>query len=422
MSIPQFSETWGSSYLQSVIALLIFFASLPLIIVQLSIDEDIRKIYIKYIKKWIYIISIAISIITALILTWVIHPCPDIIAEPWQSIIISILLTILLCMFFFIIRALFKQGRESLIKLLIKRIVNSDTTKQGSEPLRNKICIIIRKVIKCKFTKDIPDKKPHRSKCPKLDKEHDVVNGMFFDLTYLGEYGKPGMEKNDVIRQVSCLSDRTIASDKVDTLMLHKLYYALFRTLDGDTEHGSEDNYNDSLEVFISIKTFLIEKIETSRTNATDLMTELNDILYRCSVKCLKFGYTDTALLYVQALSDKAEQLFKISKEEIKIHNYNVPVTCLNIIEGLMEDNNSNRPAHEMWLIGLIGWLWHANKLSRKRIEISIQNLYYEDSTPHKQSIKLIKSICDEVINSFMEIQDYTTASYVLEFSKEFWN
>jgi hypothetical protein len=210
---PQLSETWGAAYIQLITALLIFFVGLPLLLSQLSLPEDIRRIYFQYQKKFWFLSIILMSILSALLLLWYFHPCPGKVQTSWVSIVISILISIMLFSLIIIYIKLSNHGRDALINVISK-------------------------------------------KCQPAN----IYSSAFKDLVYLGECGNPGMEKSLVIHKINEFIDKINQNNTYSLQMFDNIIDDLKKIVFNGFRQGNEDNFKAVFQVLQKIQDSCIKE------------------------------------------------------------------------------------------------------------------------------------------------------------------
>ncbi|MCX6258571.1 MAG: hypothetical protein NTW49_11845 [Bacteroidia bacterium] len=357
MEFPQLSETWAGAYIQILVAVLIFFVGLPLLITQLSMPEDIRRIYFRYQKKWIILIII-ITIISAILLIWYVHPCPGIISSFEKSIIISVLVTIILSSFLYIYWKLYNQNRLTLINnIFINCLVNGG------------------------------------------------LNQAFKDLAYLGECGKQGDEKYLVVKKISDITKIIIKKQIYHYHMFDHIIDAVRKTVINRFQSGNEDNFRSVLYLLNEIHEYYILNLPESQYDKRSV----DKVIGELCIKCLNLGFIETAILYQQVMKEDTNELLKIGITAIQLKKYNLAVACLNDIESnvvnILEDNNILREKDLFQLIGLAAHIWAINAVSHDRV-LKAFNLF--------NNINISISNClESAKKEYSSIQDYSTAQQI---------
>jgi len=181
---PQFTEAWGTTYLQIIITLLIFAFGIPALSFQLIVPEEIRNILFRHIKinkRLIFTIvfilwSIVILFLFTLVFIWYLHPSPGSILPPWKHLTAGSLITIaliftILCWLF----SLWKFSRKRVINDL-ERNLWKEFSKSGT--LSEEIII---GNFKSDFKEEVINRVKH-SMYSTQQMDHIEIENMFLDI------------------------------------------------------------------------------------------------------------------------------------------------------------------------------------------------------------------------------------------------
>jgi hypothetical protein len=323
--ISQFSETWGSAYLQIIVIILVFALGIPTILFQISISNDIRRIIQKQIKLIWWFILITFLVGASLVYIWILHPCPGNVSSPFTSLLANLLLSFVIVISFSILCIrLIRNSRDQIIRRIEKKIIKY-FFKTG-------------------------------------DRSESIIKESVNDLIYLGEQGSCGDEKQIILESISSIFQNTVLKRRNDNfLILIDLVYGLQKIVTNKEKEGNGDNF------ILSVKC-LSEIIN----NPNSLLTNVEkDIIINVICDIGQFSLMNKSetitLLIFQEFDNHCSALFKFGKSALNEQQYLFAVASLNKLESLYQDDDMLKVDTRNYLLGLMSHFWFSGDACRKR-------------------------------------------------------
>lgn len=342
---PQLTEAWSIAYLQILVVLLIFALSIPSIIFQLTLPEEIRRIINRHMKRYFlvpFISVMAVILIFSLSFIWFLHPCTGDIPplKHWAgSIIISLSLIFFMILWW---RYLQKLSKEKIVAYLEKKLWK------------------------------------------KFEKNGRLNDEMMMDMLTLGERSEAGHEKEIVLETMSRLINKTQDSARYSGSELEDMLRNVNKIVAGKDKPGNEKNFL----TFVRILEGIAEK-NSGRKNlrSSDELVVYWD-LKELGKKSVELKFSQVVKQIVGISPPIPDVLFEIGESAFNSGDYFSALAALSKLETMAlntakkeQENTKNeeedaRKKHQnvqYQLFGLMAHFWGKGGSARRRVESFLQ-------------------------------------------------
>jgi hypothetical protein len=309
--IPQLTETWGAAYLQVLIALLVFTLGIPALIYQLAVPDEIRRIlHRRHESGAMWHFTIVATVFVSLIFVWFLHPYLDSVSPRILDYAAVIYMTIILILILVYWRVkLSGHTRETLIHSLSRQ-----------------------------FLRDFDD-------------TGNLNESIISDLSYLGEHGKPGDEKQIVIDALADLAVTIHTSQAYKGNKLEPIINSM-RDICGNIDNlGSERNFLSVCEILEKILDNLrINNLSTS----LDAFTAIS-ILRDLGIISTENKSESVALAFLESNKSESMTIFNMALIGLRKKKYSLALASHNKLETLVEQSEELIINQDLYnLLGLI--------------------------------------------------------------------
>jgi hypothetical protein len=321
---PQLTETWGATYLQILIALLVFAFGVPALILQVTVPEDVRRIIFgrRRMASWL-ILMIWVGLF-CLAFVWLLHPCPNGSSSDWQNILAGVIVTVAIALAIgFWSRNLYTNARERIARDLEDSLIKTFRRRGFLE------------------------------------------ENTLSDLIHLGVHGDPGIEKRLVLEALGYLAERVQQSEKYEGDELEEAIRGVETTLTSKEKPGSDYNFCLACTILIGIRNRLEDRGWALHLDAQLVQRTLG----RLGVVAVEIKAKSTALAFVEAVASDSNTLFEIGLVAFHEEQFHIATAALNRLETLAENSPPLTADKTANLLGLLAHFWKADGSARRRAE-----------------------------------------------------
>jgi hypothetical protein len=392
--LPPYTEQWATTYLQVLFEGFLFALGVPTAIYSLIIDNDIKRVAQTRVKARRYFVVTALLYVSVFIIVWFLHPEPNSLQSnvltgqpgaelrappakqiPGQSPEVA---------------SATPQAQVTAVQPPVQASTRLDApdeapaqpdaptqtvaqqtpqplATQGGTPQQTagqrtdtpKWSSVIKSIIAAATVTILPfvvlltglrlNGQFKREKVvarladellERLDADRSIDTTALKDLSYLGEHGKAGEEKDIVLDVINRLAENV--QDKVKA---HELKYngyeleSLIRhipaMLDNTIQPGNSENYRHAVEVLANIWRWLgTRRISDDALSTREALTHL-------AVRSVERTDEDTSLAYLEIAADcDSHMVFDMGLLAIKIKKYPLAAAVLSKLEAMADDAN----------------------------------------------------------------------------------
>lgn len=346
--LPPFTEQWATTYLQVLFESFLFALGVPTAIYSLIVDNDIKRVAQTRVKTRRYFLVTGLLYFSVFIIVWFIHPdsnasrppdSPHTLAHILKTFFAATTVTFLpfgVLMMGLRLNRQFK--RERVINSLAETLLDTFETKD------------------------------------KLDAV--ALN----DLSYLGEHGKAGEEKDLVLNVIDQLAERVQKRVREQNAEYHGFELEVLirhipTMLDNTTEPGNDQNYRRAGEVLTNIWRWL-----NKRGAVTDDALSTREAIRHLALRAVSRTSEETALAFLEAAGECDSHLvFEIGIAAFEDKKYLLAAAAFTKLEGIAGDavaGNRGRDVQRETVSNLLGMTAHfasAGPSSFRRAETALQ-------------------------------------------------
>ena len=316
--LPTYTEPWATTYLQLLFQSFLFALGVPTAIYSLIIDEDIKRVAQTRVKAKRFFWVTATLYVAVFILVWFIHPSnlpnPELTkALIAKSVFAAFTVTFLPCGVLFMgIRLNREFKREKVVQRLAETLLNNLNAKQS------------------------------------------IDTTALRDLSFLGEHGRPGDEKDivlNVIDQIAITVQRKVKEGMVyKGYELESLIRHLPSMLDNTNRPGNDQNYLRAVEVLANIWRWL-----TQRKVSSDALST-REALKLLALRSVELMVEDTSLAYLELATEcDSHMVFDMGQAAIRTGKYRLASAALSKLEVIANNSADDANARRESCANLLG-------------------------------------------------------------------
>jgi hypothetical protein len=273
--------------------------------------------------RWWYILTGAI-VIASFSFIWLLHPCSTASCSIWKNYTSAIVITVILIsiiLFWWI--KLSSHGRKRLLHYLEKWLQKTFSKGRSLE-----------------------------EKTKALD-----------DLVYLGEQGKPGDEKELVLKAFDHLAEYVHSSEQYRGVELEELIRGSETILVSKEKPGNENNFCTACNI---LKRILNRLYDLGLSSSLDADLTLKT-LGRLGIVAIETKSESTALTFLEAVASDNNIIFQMGLSALRTKRFHIATASLNKLEALAEQSPQLTPDKTVHLFGLLSHFWTIGSSTRKR-------------------------------------------------------
>jgi hypothetical protein len=346
---PPLTENWATAYFQIVVGLFIFCLTMPPLILQL-VNEDLRQISRDRLAwKW-WVVMIACLLIAAIIfVSWLHPPFPDApapapnvaasgdarVVEHWAAVIVIVLLLVgvIICSYF--IQVTFRRGK------LVDALAEATSKKFRKEHERGRY--------------------------------NSSNNYALKDLIYLGQCGRPGLEKSRVLRalrqHITLVHAEEFGLYKGDEL--EAVIRGLSTILGRGDKVGSDENFELVIEILGHIRDGCFNRPLANTADARLVQRAIIEL----GTQAVTEASQEVALLFLKlAVQCDSNAVFEMGLAALAAKRYLVATIALRELEKIARDQ-SGAPLPVANLIGLLAHLTAGSAATNRLARLPLQRM-----------------------------------------------
>ncbi len=213
----------------------------------------------------------------------------------------------------------------------------------------------------------------------RLDADRSIDTVALRDLSYLGEHGKSGEEKEIVLDVIDRLAESVQEKVKAHELKyngyeLESLIRHIPAMLDNPIQPGNNENYRRAVEVLANIWRWLgTRRISDDALSTREALTHL-------AVRSVEKTDEDTALAYLEIAADcDSHMVFDMGLAAIKSKKYPLAAAALAKLESMMDNANPDSHSPHVFrdiranLLGIAAYLAADGPSGALRAETSLK-------------------------------------------------
>jgi hypothetical protein len=362
MSQTGLTDTWAGIYLQVTSTILVFGLGIPAVIMQVIVPEDLRRIIHKrrhYFKKGVYLILVATF--SSLFFIWVLRPYSD----NKSGLMFLVSLGNNKC-----IQGIIKVCAEN--QLLISNILMTLTISSA----------LIFWRLQAAYRRDRVLNYLKKECTKRINKKGIPDEEALLDISYLGEKGESGSEKELALEVLSQLVKKVLIQESYTGAGLKLIIKAINSTIQ---DNGDITDFQKG----ISILKKIIEELQIrGHVFSPDMETALNTI-QTIGIVTLKKNYIQSALSILDAVTPTVQKnedtplsvirfLFEFGKEAVEENKMDIAVAILSRFEGLVISEQLIANEKTANYLGLLAHFWEANSSARERARVSLAEIHFE--------------------------------------------
>ncbi|HET6852071.1 MAG TPA: hypothetical protein VFH46_07090 [Pyrinomonadaceae bacterium] len=345
--LPPYTEQWATTYLQVLFESFLFALGVPTAMYSLIVDEDIKRVAQTRVKARRYFVVTTLLYVAAFIIVWFLHPeppRPDMTTR--QQTTAS------------------SETREGKNVRAASPEVSAGEPEEappsrGFTPIVKSIfaaftvtflpfvVLITGVTLNSQFKREKVVQRLADELLKNLDAKSSIDTIALKDLSYLGEHGRAGDEKEMVLNVIDNLADKLQAKVRTEGLAyngyeLESLIRHIPPMLDNSSRPGSDQNYLRAVEVLSNIWRWLSIRKGTSDAGAT---LQALKVLALRSVDSMT---EETSLAYLEIAAEcDSHIVFDMGEVAINARKYRLVVGALSKLESMassaVTDNDLGR-------------------------------------------------------------------------------
>lgn len=323
--IPQLTETWGASYFQVLVVLLIFALGLPALLFQISVPEEVKYTLYRWKKSHVValIIYVTVVLICALCFIWFLHPCSNDQDSVNKNFISAMILSLVLFMtLIYWVLYIIKGVKKLTIKILITGL------KKG------------------------------------YNKNGILSEDQIDLLVILGEKSESGFDKQIILASIYNLINHLLQTKLYKGSNFEILLLEIDKICTCSEKRGNETNYF-QLIIIIELILDYFNKNDLLLTSDSDLAYEA---LSKLGISALVNNYDSVVFKILDISYSNSEILLRIGLSAIYNWKYVIAVKALNKLEALNTKTNKIKPTEDSAnLFGLLSYFWKDDTSKRIR-------------------------------------------------------
>lgn len=300
--LPKYTEPWATTYLQILFQSFLFALGVPTALYSLVVDNDIKRVAQTRVKFKRYFVGTMMLYVAVLFIVWLVHPQGDkggaADAQNAASIIKSVIAASAVTILPLIVLAYGNQlnkafKRETVVANLANELLAS------------------------------------------LDKKQNIDTGALKDLSYLGEHGRAGDEKDVVLNVIESIVD-SVRQRVEDGRLRYKGYEldSLIRhipeMLDNTAQPGNDENFTRAAEVLINTWRWI------GQNKVRDDAIATREALRRLALYSVQRMAEATSHNYLEIAAEcDTHMVFEMALASIKAGKYPLAIAALGKLESL---------------------------------------------------------------------------------------
>jgi tetratricopeptide (TPR) repeat protein len=373
MMPPQLTDSWSIAFLQILIVLLIFAFSIPSIIFQVTLPEEIQRLVNHYRKSHFlfpFITVVVVLLIFSLSFIWVLHPGASSLPSwaSWAHCAASIIISLsLISLIIFWGNYLRKLSREKIVNYL-----------------ENKL--------KRRFQKD-----------------GSILIKVMTDLITLGERSEAGYQKEIVLTAIYNIIEEIQDSEHYDGNSLEDILREFEKIAGSKDKPGNESDFQLSVDILEKI----LKRISIKKLSVYGDEMLAYHALKEIGKKLVELKLSKLLLKIVFIASSNSSVLFEIGLAAFKAGDYLSALAALNKLGTLALEASPIEPQAADDLLGLLAHFWTAGSSSQR-----LARSFFDDEDYRNRFLPLEQCL-DQAIDSHYTVARYETSDKLITMKNE---
>jgi hypothetical protein len=356
--LPPYTEQWATTYLQVLFQSFLFALGVPTAIYSLIVDNDIKRVAQTRVKARRYFLVTALLYVSVFIIVWFLHPDPAASVSrslsPQQQAL---------------------SARQEEVSTLALPAAQRDAqapegvseTQSGQPTFGPKLKSIFKSIFAASTVTFLPfavlitglrlNSQFKREKVVEhlasallksLDADQNIDTVALRDLSYLGEHGNAGDEKEIVLDVIDRLAESVQVKVRTNVLSyngyeLESLIRHIPAMLDNTSQPGNDQNYRRAVEVLANIWRWL------GTRKVTDDALSTREALRHLALRSVERTAEDTSLAYLEIAADcDSHMVFDMGLAAIKIQRYTLAAAALTKLEAMASNAVASKEASDV--------------------------------------------------------------------------
>jgi len=372
MMPPQLTEAWSIAFLQILIVLLIFAFSIPSIIFQVTLPEEIQRLVNRYRKSHFlfpFITVVVVLLIFSLSFIWVLHPGASSLPSwaSWAHCAASIIISLsLISLIIFWGNYLRKLSREKIVKFLEIKL-------------------------KRRFRKD-----------------GSILIKVMTDLITLGERSEAGYQKEIVLTAIYNLIEEIQDSEHYDGNSLEDILREFEKIAGSKDKPGNESDFQLSVDILEKI----LKRVSIKKLSVYGDEMLAYHALKEIGKKLVELKLSKLLLKIVFIASSNSSVLFEIGLAAFKAGDYLSAQAALSKL-GTLALEASSIPQAADDLLGLLAHFWTAGRSSQRLARSFV------DDEDYRSRFSPLGKYLDQAIESHYMVARYETSDKLITMRNE---
>jgi hypothetical protein len=351
----QLTESWAGVYLQVAATILVFALGFPLIVEQISISEDLRRIVHRHnrMAEWLLPLLFALATLITLCFVWFLHPVAIDFAKQDQAVLNNAS----------------NPNNNLIASLFITLIVLTPA--------------IILRVFQVSYRRN-EILSSLKQKCDRHIEEGFLDHLALEDIQYLGELGKTRGEKIQVLEILEQLAYKMQTCAYYQGRGLENIIKAIEFTLQKDTD-------SDSFARGVLILQHIIENISKSKFDSSYDVGLVLKTLGRLGVIAFTIDSERSARKIVETIQfisrtpdggflEAALALFELGVTALEHGQFLVAVEALNKLEAMTCQKEPVNVVNSSTYLGLVAHFWARGDSARQRALSGLKGIKFSPS------------------------------------------
>jgi hypothetical protein len=356
--LPPYTEQWATTYLQVLFQSFLFALGVPTAIYSLIVDNDIKRVAQTRVKARRYFLATALLYVAAFIIVWFLHPDPSAAASRAP-----------------VVRQEAVSERQEGITRHAPETGQPDAqvpetvseTGSGQPTPKPRPNAMFKSIFAAFTVTFLPfavlitglrlNSQFKRQKVvdhlasellKSLDADRNIDTIVLRDLSYLGEHGQAGDEKEIVLNVIDRLAETVQFKVKTNVLRysgyeLESLIRHIPAMLDNTAQPGNDQNYRRAVEVLANIWRWL------GTRRVTDDALSTREALRHLALQSVERTAEDTSLAYLEIAADcDSHMVFDMGLAAIKSQKYTLAVAALTKLEAMASNALASTQAFDV--------------------------------------------------------------------------
>jgi hypothetical protein len=343
--LPPYTEQWATTYLQVLFQSFLFALGVPTAIYSLIVDNDIKRVAQTRVKARRYFLATALLYVAAFIIVWFLHPEPSVSAARAP-----------------VARQEAVSTRQEGITTVAPQTGPPDAQAppalpeppSGQPRSRPEPKAMFKSIfaaftvtflpfavlitglrLNSQFKRQKVVDHLARELLKSLDADRNIDTIVLRDLSYLGEHGQAGDEKEIVLNVIDRLAETVQFKVKTNVLRysgyeLESLIRHIPAMLDNNAQPGNDQNYRRAGEVLANIWRWL------GTRKVSDDALSTREALRHLALQSVNRTAEDTSLAYLEIAADcDSHMVSDIGLAAIKSQKYTLAAAALTKLEAM---------------------------------------------------------------------------------------